>query len=127
MGLRSVSGEGAAVLVAGNAIAGAVAFLPALSGPAPTAQDVGIVLFLGVFQLALSYGLFQWGLRRTPAIEASLLILHEPVLNPVWTFLLAGERPGPWALVGGGIILLATAWRTVAAALTARASVSPSS
>jgi len=31
----------------------------------------------------------------------------------VWTFILAGERPGPWALVGGGIILLATVWRTV--------------
>ena len=39
--------------------------------------------------------------------------LIEPVLNPVWTFLFAGERPGPWAMVGGAIILLATAWRTL--------------
>jgi drug/metabolite transporter (DMT)-like permease len=46
-------------------------------------------------------------------VEASLLILLEPVLNPVWTFLFAGERPGPWALVGGAIILVATAWRTL--------------
>jgi hypothetical protein len=45
----------------------------------------------------------------TPAVEASLLILLEPVLNPVWTFILTGERPGPWALAGGGLILLATA------------------
>ncbi len=122
MGLRSVSEEGASVLVAGNVIAGLASLLPALvlPGPAVTGTDAGIVLFLGVFQLALSYALFQRGLRRTPAIEASLLILLEPVLNPVWTFLLAGERPGPWALAGGAVILLATVWRTVAAALGAR-------
>ena len=42
-----------------------------------------------------------------------LLVLLEPVLNPIWTFLLAGERPGPWALAGGALILGATVWRTV--------------
>jgi len=43
--------------------------------------------------------------------------LLEPVLNPVWTFLFAGERPGPWALAGGSIVLLATLWRILAPAL----------
>ena len=81
--------------------------------------DLGIVLFLGVFQLGLSYALFQVGLRQTPAVEASLLVLLEPVLNPIWTFLLAGERPGPWAMAGAVIILLATAWRTIAGARAA--------
>jgi drug/metabolite transporter, DME family len=87
--------------------------LPALDGPRPTALDLGMLVFLGVFQLGLAYALFERGLRETPAVEASLLVLLEPVLNPVWTFLFAGERPGPWALVGGTIILLATAWRTL--------------
>jgi drug/metabolite transporter (DMT)-like permease len=53
-------------------------------------------------------------------VEASLLVLLEPVLNPVWTFLAAGERPGPWAIAGGAVVLGATAWRTVAPALAAR-------
>jgi drug/metabolite transporter (DMT)-like permease len=44
-------------------------------------------------------------------------MLLEPVLNPIWTFLVVGERPGPWALGGGGIVLAATAWRTIAPAL----------
>jgi drug/metabolite transporter (DMT)-like permease len=56
----------------------------------------------------------------TPAIEASLLILIEPVLNPIWTFLAMGERPGPWAVAGGAVVLAATAWRTVAPVLTPR-------
>ncbi|WP_375768235.1 DMT family transporter [Archangium gephyra] len=113
LGLRAVGEEGSSVLVWGNVIAGLGVLLPALGGPAPTPLDIGMILFLGVFQLGLAYALFQRGLRETPAVEASLLILLEPVLNPVWTFLFAGERPGPWALVGGTIILLATAWRTL--------------
>lgn len=117
LGMRAAHNEGASVLVWGNVLAGLSVLLPALNGPTPRPVDLGILVFLGVFQLGTAYALFQWGLKAIPALEASLLILLEPVLNPVWTFLLAGERPGPWALVGGGIILLATAWRTVVAAL----------
>lgn len=128
LGLRATHEEGTAVLVWGNALAGLIAIGPALAslplhgGPAQANlgfADLGIVLFLGVFQLGLSYALFQVGLRQTPAVEASLLVLLEPVLNPIWTFLLAGERPGPWAMAGAGIILLATAWRTIAGARAA--------
>lgn len=113
LGLRAVGDEGSSVLVWGNLIAGVSVLLPALDGPRPTPVDIGMLVFLGVFQLGMAYSLFQRGLRETPAVEASLLILLEPVLNPVWAFLFAGERPGPWALVGGTIILLATAWRTL--------------
>jgi drug/metabolite transporter, DME family len=42
------------------------------------------------------------------------------VLNPIWTFLFTGERPGPWAVAGGAVVLGATAWRTVAPVLTPR-------
>jgi drug/metabolite transporter (DMT)-like permease len=113
LGLRAAHSEGSVVLVWGNVLAGLSVLVPALSGPTPTALDVGLLLFLGIFQLGMAYSLFNWGIRHIPAVEASLLILLEPVLNPVWTFLFAGERPGPWALVGGGVILLATAWRTL--------------
>ena len=116
IGLRAVQQEGPVVLVAGNVL-GALAVAPmALAGPLPGLADTGILLFLGVFQLALAYVLFSRGLAQVSAIEASLLMLLEPVLNPVWTFLLAGERPGLWAMAGGAVILAATAWRTLAAA-----------
>jgi drug/metabolite transporter (DMT)-like permease len=121
LGLRAVD-EGPVVLVWGNLLAGLSVLVPALSGPTPTLLDGGILLFLGVFQLGLAYTLFNLGIRQTPAVEASLLILLEPVLNPVWTFLFTGERPGPWAILGGGIILLATVWRTVLGARSAGAS-----
>ena len=120
MGLRLLRHEGPAALVWGNAIAALVA-LPLWSrGPAATGADLAILAYLGVFQLGLAYLLFSRGIAGTPAIEASLLVLLEPVLNPIWTFLVAGERPGPWAIAGGAVVLGATAWRTVAPVLTPR-------
>ena len=113
LGLRRLGPDGPAALVWGNLLAAAVALPLWPLGPAAGAADLGAVVFLGVFQLGLAYLCFSLGLRGTPAVEASLLVLLEPVLNPVWTFLFAGERPGPWALAGGAVILLATTWRTL--------------
>ncbi|HTN52443.1 MAG TPA: DMT family transporter, partial [Anaeromyxobacter sp.] len=119
LGLRRIRHEGPSALLWGNLLAAAIALPLWPAGPAPRPLDLGLLLFLGVFQLGLSYVCFSRGLARTPAVEASLLVLLEPVLNPVWTFLLAGERPGPWALAGGAVVLAATAWRTLAPVLMA--------
>ncbi len=117
MGLRRLRERGADAAAAwGNLLAVAAALPWVGQGPPPRATDVALVLFLGVFQLGLAYAMFARGLRGVTAVEASLLMLLEPVLNPVWTFLLTGERPGPWAVAGGAIILAATAWRTLAPA-----------
>jgi drug/metabolite transporter (DMT)-like permease len=113
LGLRRLGPDGPAALVWGNLMAAAVTLPLWPLGPAADAADLGAVAFLGVFQLGLAYLCFSLGLRGTPAVEASLLVLLEPVLNPVWTFLFAGERPGRWALTGGAVILLATIWRTL--------------
>ncbi|HET8538308.1 MAG TPA: EamA family transporter [Anaeromyxobacter sp.] len=120
VGLRLLRHDGPAALVYGNAIA-ALAALPLWGrGPDATGADLAIVAYLGIFQLGLAYLAFSRGVTGTPAIEASLLVLLEPVLNPIWTFLVAGERPGPWAIAGGAVVLGATAWRTLAPALTPR-------
>ena len=55
------------------------------------------------------------GLSAIPALEASLILLIEPALNPLWAWVFQGERPGPWALLGGALILGAT---TIKAMLT---------
>lgn len=116
MGLRHVRGDRAVSATAlGNLIAFLVCFPFAAGGPSPSAPDIGIVLFLGVFQLAMAYTLFAKGLRSVPVVEASLLVLLEPILSSVWAFLFANETPGPYALTGGAIILAATLYRTFAA------------
>ena len=52
-------------------------------------------------------------MREVPALEASLLMLLEPVLNPVWTWLVHGERVGATSIVGGAIVLAATLAKTL--------------
>ena len=55
------------------------------------------------------------------AFEASLLLLLEPVLNPIWTWLVHGERPGVWSIAGAAVILVATVVKSVVDARTAAA------
>lgn len=113
-GLRWLGKTGTATmptLIAGNVFA-ALGSLPfALPIGASRPVDWLVVGALGTLQIALAYVLLASGVRRLPALEASLLLLLEPVLNPFWTWVVHGEAPGRAALVGGGIILAATAVR----------------
>jgi drug/metabolite transporter (DMT)-like permease len=75
-------------------------------------NDLWMVIYLGAFQIGLAYAIFSYGLKRVLAIEASLMSLIEPVLNPVWVFLGYGEVPSTTAIIGGIIIIAAITVRT---------------
>ncbi|HEY8542448.1 MAG TPA: EamA family transporter, partial [Pseudothermotoga sp.] len=77
---------------------------------------VGIIL-LGVFQLGLSYILYSTAIKYVTALEAILISVIEPILNPIWVFLFAGEKPSTWALFGGTIILTSVTLRYALPAL----------
>jgi DME family drug/metabolite transporter len=108
----ALAGSGPVALVWGNATAAAAALPMALAAGLPLSasrpRDWLIVLYLGVFQVALAYVFLNRGIGRVRALEASLLLMLEPVLNPVWAWLVHGERPGRWSLAGGAVILAAT-------------------
>ena len=106
-------GVGVAAVVIGNAIAAAAA-LP-FARPLPTASPTewATLIYLGVFQIGVAYAFLTTAIRHLPALEVSLLLLLEPVLNPVWTWLVRGERPGTWTMIGGAVIVTATAVKTV--------------
>jgi drug/metabolite transporter (DMT)-like permease len=116
LGRHARSGEdpSAAAVVSGNLLACVIALPFALPVVSPRPADWWLVTFLGVFQIAVAYVFLTRGVRRVTALEASLLLLLEPMLNPLWALLVHGERPGPWAAVGGAIIILATAASTLA-------------
>lgn len=109
----AVRSEGLAAIVMGNAF-GAIAALPfALPLGEHPVGDWGVIFYLGVFQIGLAYILVTAGLRRVAALEASLLLLVESALNPVWTWWLLRERPTTWALAGGAVIIGATAFQAL--------------
>ena len=86
-----------------------------------SARDAGSVIFLGVFQLGVAYTLFTLGMARgVRSLDASIVCYIEPLLNPVWVFLVLGERPSGWALIGGAIIIAAVVAHTIQSARSAR-------
>jgi drug/metabolite transporter, DME family len=104
---------GIATVAIGNLIAffwGLPFALPVVSA---TPMDWVVILYLGAIQIGLAYACLTRGLRQVPALEASLLLMVEPVLNPVWAWLVHGERPSHWALLGGALIIGATTAQAV--------------
>ena len=99
-------------VAAGNLIAFVAALPAALPVLGATPVDWATLLYLGAVQIGLAYVLLTRGIRHVPALEASLLLMLEPVLNPVWAWAIHGERPGAWALLGGAAILGATLVKT---------------
>ena len=92
----------------------ALALLPFVARDlALTPKSFGVLAFLGLFQIALAYACFVKGLKYVTATQASLTGMLEPVANPIWVFLLLGERPSAFAIGGGVIVLAAIAWHTL--------------
>lgn len=92
-------------IVIGNLI-GAVVAIPAYA-PFPTDGVSWLaVIALGVVQVALPYIIYTHAIRVITAVEAVLIKGIEPVLNPLWVFLIIGEQPTRLALLGGAVVLL---------------------
>lgn len=99
-------------VILGNALTALVA-LPLIVGQAPTARDWIWLLLLGSVQTAVPYIIYSKAIRHVTALEATLVPVLEPLLNPTWAFLFLGETPGYWAVTGGVIILSAITLRAI--------------
>jgi drug/metabolite transporter (DMT)-like permease len=102
----------ASALLLGNLFAALIA-LPFSFGKMPSAPEWGLLVVLGALQLGLPYILYSLAIRRVTALEAVLIPMLEPILNPVWVALRKGEVPGPWSLAGGALVLGAVILRGV--------------
>ena len=95
--------------------------------PQMNMHDALSVLYLGVVQIGLAYTLFTVAMARgVRSLDAGIVGYVEPVLNPVWVFLVLGERPSSWALVGGAIIVIAVVCHTLMEAKHGRRILAPS-
>lgn len=106
-------------ILLGNILTAAIG-LPFLSRSVPNAYGWVCLVILGVVQLGIPYILFSKAIKHVTALEAILISVIEPLLNPIWVFLMLGEAPGPLALIGGPIVLVAITVRCVLAALPSK-------
>ena len=112
---RGDSSVGLSAVVIGNAIAFVIGIPFLLPLPPAAAGEWLTLAYLGVVQIGVAYVFLTRAVAQLPALDVSLLLLLEPVLNPIWTWIIRGEDPGRWALAGGAVILTATAIRTLVA------------
>ena len=104
-------------LLTGHILTAAVGFPFLFLTPTPVTPSAAVsVLILGVLQLGIPYILYGLASRACPPLYCSLIGMLEPLLNPIWVFLVVGERPGFFALIGGVVVLVTVAvWCTVSA------------
>jgi drug/metabolite transporter (DMT)-like permease len=101
-------------VILGNFFTGLIG-IPFMFESMPGPFSWSVLVFLGVVQLGISYALYSEAIRHVSALEAILIPGIEPILNPVWVFLMLGERPGKWALVGGFVVLISVTFRSLIA------------
>lgn len=107
----AIRGRPVAAAAAAGSLFAALGTLPLAWPLAAGAPRDWIALgYLGVFQLALAYRFMARALPHLQALEASLILLMEPVLASVWAWLVLGESLSPVGLMGAAIILAATLW-----------------
>jgi drug/metabolite transporter (DMT)-like permease len=99
-------------LLLGNLLTALVG-LPFMFGVRLSMLDWTGLSMLGIFQLGISYALYAHAIKRVRALDAMLIFMIEPILSPIWVFLIVGESPGPWALAGGCIVVASVTLRSI--------------
>ena len=69
------------------------------------AKPIVLILILGVFQLGIPYIFYTTAIKHVTALDAIIFPIIEPILNPILVFFILGEALGPWALLGGALVL----------------------
>ena len=102
-------------LILGNLVGALIGAPFAFLHAPPDATGWAALLALGVVQQGAAYLCLARAIRHATALEAMLIPIIEPILNPIWVALAVGERPGPWALAGGAIVVGAVTLRALLA------------
>lgn len=72
-----------------------------------------ILLYMGIFQIGISYIIFNEGIKYISATESMIIAMLEAILSPIWVFLGVGEVPSGYAIAGSLIILITIVWRNL--------------
>lgn len=76
-------------------------------GLAVSTWDFGLLVAFGALNLGLGLALFVIGARNVPAALAALIGTIEPVLAPLWVWLVHHEVPSNRTLIGGAVVFVA--------------------
>ena len=114
---RQKDGSPTETVLLGNLLAAAVGLPVIFIADQPLdLREFSIIIFLGVFQLGLTFILITLAIKHLSAIESILIESLAPGLNPVWALIFIFEIPAPTAVAGAAVIIAAVILRAIAAA-----------
>jgi drug/metabolite transporter (DMT)-like permease len=112
---KQKDGTPANTILLGNLI-GIVIGLPSIVHESFSLTTLSMIAYLGIFQIGLSFVLYSIAIKQVQALESTLILTLEPILNPLWVFLVIGERPGKLAIVGSLFVIVAVMGRAFVSA-----------
>ena len=98
----------------GNVLTAIICFNFIIEGLSNSTQLDWLIIFgLGIFQLGIPYILYTTALKYVSALDAILVGMLEPILNPIWVYIFIGEAMGEWAFIGGALVIIGTLGRVI--------------
>jgi drug/metabolite transporter (DMT)-like permease len=107
-------------IILGNLLAFLVGLPWIIRAPMLAPSGWAALVALGVVQLGMSYWLYARAIKHVTALEAVLIPVIEPILNPLWVLVFMQEKPSRWSLIGGAIVLAAVTLRAVSSVRSRR-------
>ncbi|MFH1264793.1 MAG: DMT family transporter [Planctomycetota bacterium] len=113
--LHQLRAENPAWLIALNHAVAAIALFPWVLylGWWPSPGQLAVLAGFGALQMSIPYTFMIRGLRSVSSQEAAAIALVEPILMPLWVFLLYHETPAWWTVAGASLILVGLVIRYV--------------
>ena len=121
---REKSASPEAAVFIGNLMTVLVA-APAMWPPVNLGHNWPWLLALGVVQLTIPYLLYARAIRHVRALDASIVSMIEPILNPIWVMIAVGEHPAQWSIIGGCIVLGTSLLRSILASRESESALIP--
>lgn len=98
-------------VILGNMIVAFIALIVSYPELQVSSSQAGILLYMGVIQIGISYMIFNEGIKYVSATESMIIASVEAIFNPIWVFIGIGEVPSVYSIIGGIIIMGAILWR----------------
>ena len=76
-------------------------------------HSIILILILGIIQLGVPYIFYTTAIKHVTALDAIIFPIIEPILNPILVFFILGEALGPWAFLGGSLVLGSVVFRGI--------------
>ncbi len=108
-------------VIMGHALT-ALCGLPFMFDVMPSTESWMGLAYLGILQQGVSLALYTWAIKRLGALEAILIMMLEPIFNPILVAVGFGETPGYWAIIGGMVVIGAVTLRGAMGAIREKVS-----